>query len=29
LTFQAVEKKLYNLIVLNVVGILGYFWSLL
>jgi hypothetical protein len=28
LTFQAVDKKLHNLIVLNVVGIIGYFWSL-
>ena len=28
LTFQAVDKKLHNLIVVNVAGIIGYFWSL-
>ena len=29
LTFQAIHNKMLNLILLNVVGIIGYFWSLL
>ena len=29
LTVQAVHNKMLNLILLNVVGIIGYFWSLL
>jgi hypothetical protein len=28
LTTQAVKQKMHNLIVLNVVGIIGYIWSL-
>jgi len=28
LTTQAVEQKMHNLIVLNIVGIIGYIWSL-
>ena len=28
LTVQAVHNKMLNLVLLNVVGIIGYFWSL-
>lgn len=29
LTFQATRLKAFNLVVLNILGIIGYFWSLI